>query len=436
MVNIKTNLINITQSKNFKHGLLYTIFSFVNSGISFILLLILARYLTPSDYGYLNLFTTFVTLLSIIISLCTVSYVGVSFFQKDRESLKKVIMISLTTTTGMLMLSSVVLILFPSFIEKSVGVPIEYLWLGLMICYFQVFNNLNLDIWRLEEKPLNYGIYGVSFAVCNFILTFGLIVGLHYGWEGRVYAWSILAIIYFIISVVFLVKRRYLTFLLPSKSLIKETYLYALPLIPHTTSFWLKTGLDRYIINYFHEQAVVGYFSFAANLAAIITIVGSAFNSTNSVYIYKNLTDGYDKVKGRLTEQTKIMNVVFFVIAILVLIFAWGLIKLFIPQYYHSIPYLIPLCISGFFQCIYFLWVNYLFFYKKTRRLMSITISTAVLQIILSLWLTRYSAIYTAWISMGIVCLTMILVRYYSSKELRKNENSNNCKPSSIDSSN
>lgn len=413
-MDIKAQISQIAHSKNFKHGMLYTVFSFVNSGISFILLLVLARYLTPADYGYLNLFTTFVTLLNIIISLCTVSYVAVSFFQKAREELRKIVLIALMTTTGMLMLLSLTMLIIPAFVEKSVGVPIEYLWLGLMICYFQVFNNLNLDIWRLEEKPVSYGIYGVSFAVCNFALTFWLIVGLHYGWQGRVYAWSLLAVIYFIVSIVFLIKRRYLVFTLPSKSLFKETYIYAIPLIPHTASFWLKSGLDRYIINYFHNQSVVGYFSFAANLAAIITIIGTAFNATNSVYIYKKLVEGYEKVKSVLSKQTNIMTILFFGISLLVMILSRGLMSFLLPKYQDSVSYILPLCLGSFFQCIYLLWVNYLFFYKKTKLLMNITLSTALLQVLLSLWLTRYGAIFTAWISCIIMILTFVLIRYFS----------------------
>lgn len=416
---LQGQLKQIVQSKNFKHGMLYTIFSFVNNGISFILLLILARYLTPFDYGYLNLFTTFVTLLNIIISLCTVSYVAVSFFQKDREDLRKIILIALMTTTGMLILLSLMLILLPSFVEKLVGVPIEYLWLGLMICYFQVFNNLNLDIWRLEEKPVSYGIYGVSFAICNFILSFWLIVGLHYGWQGRVYAWSLLAIIYFIVSILFLIKRKYLVFSIPPKSLYKETYLYALPLIPHTASFWLKQGLDRYIINYYYDQAVVGYFSFAMNLAAIIGIVGTAFNATNSVFMYKKLAEGYAKVKGVLSKQTKIMTGVFLVVSIGVAIFAWSLIHWFLPKYETSVPFIFPMCMGGFFQCVYLLWVNYLFFYKKTHELMRITLTTAFVQVVLSLWLSRYTALYTAYVSFVINIFTALLV-YKKSKEVLK----------------
>ena len=407
---IKLQISRIIHNKNFRHGTLYTVFSFINSGMSFILVLILAKYLTPYDYGHLNLFNTFVTLFNIIITLCTTSYISVSFFQKNMEDLRKIILIALGSTTFMLVLISLLMLVGEGFMEKSVGVPIRYLWMGLLICYFQVFNTLNLDIWRLEEKPKSYGMYSVSFAVCNFILTFWLIVGMKFGWEGRVYSWFLLGIIYFLISIIFLIKRRYLVFTTPSSSLVRETFLYALPLLPHTASFWLKQGLDRYIINFFHDQGAVGYFSFAMNMAAIINIVGTAFNATNSVFIFKTLAEGYEKVKELLQRQTKLMTIAFFIISVFVAIFALGLIQWGLPKYTESLQYILPLCIGGFFQCIYLLWVNYLFFYKKTKQLMYITFLTALIQVVLSVWLTRYSVLYTAYISMTITGITMVLV--------------------------
>lgn len=423
---LKYQISQIVYNRNFRNGALYTVFSFVNSGISFILLLILARYLTPFDYGKLNLFTTFITLINLLITLCTTSYISVSFFQKDSPTLRKVILITFGTTTLMLVIFSILLLLFPEFMVRIIGISNGYLWLGLLICYFQVFNTVNLDIWRLEEKPIFYGFYSVSFAICNFGLSFWMIVGLNFGWQGRVYAWWLLSVLYFIISIIFLIKRKYLVISKLEISLIKESLIYSLPLLPHTVSFWLKQGLDRYIINYFHNQEIVGYFSFALNLAAIINIIGTAFNATNSVYIYKRLAEGYEKVRSILTKQTKVMTGCFLIISIGVILFACSMIIFLLPKYSYSIQYILPLCLGGFFQCVYLLWVNYLFFYKKTTILMSITLSTALLQIILSLWLTRYSALYTAWISMCITFISATMVIYVSRNTLAKQiKNSN-----------
>ena len=415
---IKNSIINIYKSRNFKHGILYTIFSFFNSGINFILLLTLARYLTPAEYGSLNLFTTFVTLLSILISLCSASYVAVSFFQKSTETLKQVILTVFSISTVVLVILSVIAILLPSRLIFVIGIPQKDLLLGVMICYLQVYNLVNLDIWRLEERPVCYGMYSVSFAICNFILTFWFIIGMHQGWQGRVTAWIILATIYFLISIAVMLRRKYLVFNKLKINIIRETLLYSLPLIPHSASFWLKQGLDRYIVNYFYNQSVVGYFSFAMNLAAIITIVGTAFNATNSVYIYKKLAEGYSTVRSILNKQIKLMSYVFLCISVIVGLFAFILIHYFLEKYEISIQYIFPFCLGAFFQCIYLLWVNYLFYYKKTKELMHITLSTAILQMLLSIWLTRYSPMCTAWVSTTVILITMLLVKRKSKQVL------------------
>ena len=64
----------------FRNGTLFAFFSFLNSGIGFLLLLVLASFIPPSEYGELNLFNTFVTLLSIFISLNATGIIAVDFF--------------------------------------------------------------------------------------------------------------------------------------------------------------------------------------------------------------------------------------------------------------------------------------------------------------------------------------------------------------------
>lgn len=404
----------LSHNSNLKAGALYTIFSFIYNGINFVLMLILAKFLVPSDYGSLNLFSTLVQVIGIIISLCTTSYVSVAFFQKDRETLRKIIWICFIVTSVVLGILSLVLIFAYDFMIRIVGIEIQYQWLALFICYFQVFTALNLDIFRLEEKPKIYGIYTISQGILNFIFTFLFIVDMKNGWEGRVYAWFITGCAFFALSIVLMYKSTYLKPTIFSKSLVKETLIFSIPIIPHLASFWLKQGIDRYIINFFYGTSEVGVYSFAMNLAAIIAIVGNAFNSSNSVYIYKKLSEGYDTVKVSLRKQAVLVSAVFVIVAGLVILFSWGLIYFFLSKYTASIEYIIPLGIGALFQCIYLLYVNYLFYYKKTLLLMSITFTTGLLQLGLSLWLTRYSVLFTAYISMGISILTAMSVMLFA----------------------
>ena len=292
----------------------------------------------------------------------------------------------------------------------------------MLICYLQVYHTTSLNVWRIEEKPVSFGTYSLSNVLCNFGFTLFFVVGLHMGWIGRVYAWVGLGLLYTAIAMGFLIKRNYMTLARPQMAEFKEALRYGLPLMPHDASFWLKQGLDRYIVNYFWNAAAVGYLSFALNLSAIIAVFGAAFNQANSVNIYKKLAGGYLNAKSTLLRMNRMMTLAFLGIAVCGAFIAIGIIYFFSPKYMPSLQYILPVSLAAYFQCLYLLWVNYLFYYKKTARLMTITVSTGLLQATLSLWLTRYGVIYTAYISMAIVLLTFLLVRRETLKTLRDEE--------------
>lgn len=406
----------IFKNSLFKNGALFAFFSFLNSGINFLLLIILANFISPLEYGELNLFNTFVTLLSMLISLNTTGIISVEFFKTSREQFRKVLNGVLLLSTGTLCFFTSLLLILSNYLNIALGLSTEYQWLALLICYLQVFSSVNLDIWRLEEKPVSYGLYSVSTVLLNFILTLTLVIAFHQGWLGRLYAQVGVGVVFFFISVTFLIRRGYLKKLWPDKRNLKDALSFGLPLIPHTTSTWIRQGLDRYIINYFYVTSDVGLFSFAYNFANVIQIVGFAFNATNSVFIYKNLSLDAVAARSCLWKQTKMMLLFFVLLAIFVCLATSIFIPVILPEYIGSIPYLFPLCIAAMSQCIYYLFVNYLFYYKKTRGLMYITFSMSILHFLLSLLLTRYSIMYTAYITMTVNFFITILVFLYSRK--------------------
>lgn len=408
-------------SPNVRNGTIYTIFSFVNRGLGFVLLLLLAGYLSQDDYGSLNLFNTFVTLVGILITLGTTGFVSIAFFQKSREDLNRIIGFSLWVTTIVLIFLALILYLFPEFCRNIIGVDIEYLYIALFICYTTEISNLNLILWQMEEKPVAYGVFTSILALCNFALTLWFIIGLKMNWEGRAFSQLIVSSALGAYSFYFLFKQKYISFTGIGKALILETFAYGLPLLPHMMSFWFKQGCDRYIIKFFWDATSVGVYSFALNFAAIIGMIGTAFNASNSVFIYKNLSIGYAKTRESLLKVTKVMTIVYLVVFILVWIGSACLIPYIIPKYDSSIALLFPICLGAFAQCLYLLYVNYLFFYKRTRQLMYITFSTAIIQLLLSVILTRFSIVWTAYVSMFISVCTFLLVLWYAKRIIQEN---------------
>ena len=409
----------ILNNKNFRNGALFALFSFFNTGINFVIMMVMARFIKPDSYGQLSLFTTMVSLLSIFICLNTNGFIGVNFFSSSKEKIQRLLNVVVLTTLLAYMVMLTAMCCFTSALEEVSGLTIVYQFYAISFCALNVMNALLLDVWRLEEKVWRYGTFSVLLVICNLILTVLFVGFLRWDWQGRMYAQVITCAGFAVLAFYILTKKNYLRMVFPKKEDFVGAYRFGIPLIPHTTSFWLRQGLDRYVINAFTTQAMVGLFSFAANFANIIQIIGSAFNASYSVNIYKTLaTANIDSVK-LLRRNCWYLVGVYFVITLLIFLFASLLIPFAFPQYNDCIIYLFPLCGGAMFQCFYLVYVNILFFYKRTKILMYITFTCSLLHCIMSLLLSKYGVIYTAYISLFSNMLIFMGVYGYSKRILR-----------------
>lgn len=411
------SLRNLIKNDTFKKGAIFTFFAALNNGLNFLLIFILSVYLSKNDFGVLNLFNTFVLIVTVFISLSTQSYFSVTYFKKSKEGLQNIFnaisIISLLTFIFFI----IIILLFSVKLSELIGFSAEYQIYAIIICFLQLFYTLNLEIYRLEEKPVKYGVLTTIWLAFNFLTTLYFCISLQQGWAGRANAQIISAIVFFIFNIYFLRKKGYLHWELPDKNDFTNTLKFGLPLIPHNSTIWIRQGLDRYFLNFFYGSALVGSFSFAYNFAGIIMMVGTAFNATNSVYIFKNLKeDNNEQVEKKLIYQIKIMSILFFIITLFSILISFLTIKFVVPKYNDAIPFLLPMCLMGFFQCIYYLFVNFLFFYNKTKTLMYITFSISIVHLLLSFILTRYSSLYTAYIGLLSGIIICLLVIWQSNK--------------------
>ena len=410
---------NILTNKSVQSGSVFAFFSFLNQGLNFFLLIILSRYILPASYGYLNLFYTAVGVVSYIICLCTSGIVSIKYFKVSREILSKYINVVLSSTLIVAAFLLLLAALFPDFIIRISNIQPSMQVICIYLCATTVVYNLLLDIYRLEEKTFKYGILTTVSTLINIVLSLLLVIGLKQDWRGRVEANIIVSTIFLFWGCINLVQKGYLKRIMPTKAIYKETLLVGIPLIPHSINGFLRQGMDRYIINAHFAPKSVGLFSFAINFAFIIYSLGSAFNKSNSVYIYKCLSQGDTSIRSRLRKQTILLITFYAIFTVVLYIICWLLIPILFPNYKDSVILLLPLCLSTFFQCVYMQFCNFLFYYKKTKELMFMTVGVSFIHLTLSLLLTRYSVLYTTYISMFSSCIEAFAVYLYSRKLYR-----------------
>ena len=404
----------IRKNKTLVNGVFFSFFAFAGRGISFILLIILASFIPPEDYGKLSLFNTVVMLLGFFMAFSTTGYFGISFFKEDKKTFHQdfsFIMIMLLLSVGLV---AVVFFVFGNNLSSLAGVSYDLLWWALLVAFTTVPFSLYTDYYRLQEKVGMYGLLNLSNALLNALFSILLVITFAQGWIGRVNTHIGVNLLFFLIAVVFFLKKGFFDFQI-KRDRMKMILFWGLPQIPHLATNWIRQGCDQYIINYNYTTQEVGLFSFALNLVGIITMIGMAFNSSNSVTIFqvlanKNLNDK----KIVLKRNTRNIFVIYLVAAVITVLVGSTLVPLILPKYIDSIPYFMILSVYGFMVCMYFLFCNYLFYYGYTKILMYITFGTSILHLCLSLLLTHYSLYYTTIIYVISQTFCSGIVYFYS----------------------
>jgi len=410
---------NIKDNKTFRNGTLFSLFSVINRGFSFLLLLILANYITPEEYGYLSLFGTVVMVIGYFMAMSSDGYLSVTFFQDGEGGVKNCVSSILYTTLISSAFFLSVLGVFGGKLTQLLDLPLPVLYLSVIICFFSVYVNLNLDLYRLQERVGLYGVLTILNALLNFILSILLVKSFLLGWEGRVYAQTGCYTIFGIIGILVFVKRGSIG--KPNLSYWKEMLLWGIPMIPHVATNFIRQGCDRYIINYYHSIEDVGLFSFALTIANLLLIIGIGFNQSYSVDVYKVLGDEACDSKAKIDRIRKLNRFIFVIYTVTFISVSVGaslLLPIALPKYNGCIGYIPVLSLSMYFNCLYFLYTNFLFFYKRTKWIMYTTLGCSVIHLILSLLLTRYSLYITAIIYCFSQLLILLVIRRLALKEL------------------
>lgn len=411
----------LKNNRTLMNGAMFSMFSFINRGISFVLLIILAGYIMPVEYGKLSLFNTIVQLLGFFIALSCQGYFTISYFQRKGELFRQDVSSIIIIMAVCSIVCSIILLFSQSALARFAELPPLYLWFALIICIGDVFFYLLMDLMRIQEKVVRYGILSCGFAIISFVLTLFMVVYMGLKWEGRIYTLLIISIITGILGFGVLVYKRLFSRHVTwegTKTIIK----WGIPLLPHHATVWIKQGCDRFIINATHSLESVGVFSFALNMTNIVNMIGIAFNQSHSVTIFQILSSDItaEDKKKQLKQQTKNIGLIYTLGYVGVLILGTLLVWFALPKYSASMPFFWITSLSGYMNCLYYLFVNYLFYYHKNQNIMMITFLTSCLHLIMSLLLTRYSLLWTACIYVLSQAVVLVLIARQSLKIVRE----------------
>ncbi len=325
--------------------------------IAVVMLPLYTRYLSPGDYGTIELLANGVILISILVRLGMIEaflrfyYTDTDPERRDALVRRSVLFLLITTT-----LVSIVLLVFAAPLS---GIVLDHRSPGIFrvaVLGLWSFTNLELayQLLRVDERLRLYVTASVTNVVLTVAATITLVIGLHKGPEGYLLGnYGVTTLILFWLW--FKLRGR----LRPRPANVErfsELMRFGLPTVPAEASVYLLSIIDRYYLYHHRSPAFAGIYSIAIKLAGAVAFIVNAFQYAWPPLAY-SVTD--DAEAGRLygLVTTYYLLVCGYVVAALTLLGRWILRLLAAPSFYDAYKAL-PWLALGW--ALFGLWVVFL----------------------------------------------------------------------------
>lgn len=297
------------------NALIYILSDGITKALSFLILPFVSFYLIPEQLGIAANFDVLQSILMLLAGQAIVNALPYFYYDRSREEIGLLV-------SNLLFIIIAVNLCFLIIILLIYGLIDEYLHIGLflqLLTLISVIANLllsiNLILYRLEEKPFVFLKLQLLQSLIYVFLLILLVVCLRKEALGKIYSAVFSCSIVCLLHIYLLYKRGYLIWKIDRNS-IGELLRFGIPLLPHSLSFWIKSGMDKILLTTFCGLSVNGLYSMAMSFGAIYSIFKVAFDNAYIPYLQKRISkmtfDNQKAEKKQLVRISYIISSVFF----------------------------------------------------------------------------------------------------------------------------
>ncbi|HDR7135411.1 TPA: polysaccharide biosynthesis protein [Bacillus cereus] len=401
-----------------KKFLSFSIGSWLSIIIGFISTPIITRILSPEEFGKSSLFMVILNVL-LLISLFGTDQSFVRFFyEKDKESRKKLLWDCLKPPFISFIVLSIILLIFykkASFFVFSE----ESIWLVLILVFslfVQIANRYAVLVIRMEQRGLLFSLLQLFNKLFEFIgiLVFAYCLGTTY----KILIYS-QALSYFFVTIIAIVcALSYWNFFKRSKvksqESMKEIIYYGIPLSITLLITWLFQSIDRIAIKHWSTLTELGLYTAAFKIISILMIIQTTFTTFWVPVSYERYAKNPEET-GFFSNMNQIITVVMFIVGIGTLMFKDIIIYLLGSNYREAaniMPFLVFLPVMYTISETSVVGIN---FFKKTKWHIVISIIACLVNVIGNIVLVPNLGAKGAAISTGIAYFIFASLRTHIS---------------------
>lgn len=399
---------------------LYLSVAGIQSFLNFLLLPLYTNYLTPYDFGIVNVVNSVAALLGLIYIMGMTGSVSRLYFEyrDDPDKLKNFIStIFLGKIIVNFLITAILLIfnrhLFPILAE---GIPFyPFLLISIGIGFFSTIFILFQTLQQTRQNGLSYSIYQIAYLLLNNGLSVLFLLVFNLGGLGIVLG-TLLS--HFIMDIFALINlRKYLRFNIDIK-VFRGIIAYSIPLGLHAIFTWGLGAVNKLFVNNMISTEEVGIYSIGFFIAGLVSMVAVAFNHSFTPWFFekmKKTKNNYDEI----VRFSEFIVLIYSFFAFLLSIFSREIINLFLAKEFRDSWIIVPiLAFSYVFNGLYFFFVN-IFNYKikYVKYIPVISFLAAMINIFLNIVLIPYLGIIGSSIATFVAMILLSFIAYKGSKK-------------------
>lgn len=390
----------------FKNTAILGLGVFFSKAATFILLPFYTIYLSPSEFGLLDLLLTYIAYVApfVILQLDWSIFRLLVDARDDPREIKRIL------STGIHLIMSVAGGTLVLLLLTNLVIDIPKLSSITLLILSSISMTVLLQIARGLGKNKNYAIANMVNGLTTVAMFFVLVAWMNLGINGALLSLAIANTISSLYLFITLKIHKYLGFSSVDKTLRKKMIAYSLPLVPEGASWLIVNASDRIIITLFIGVAANGIYAVASKYALIMTVVFGIFHLSWSQAVSTHINDKDSFISDISNIALRLFGSLgLILIALLPLVFS----KLIDSNFQEAYMYIPILITANFFLAIAGVYSGVYIAKNQTRQIAKTTLIAAAINIIVSLALINYIGIYAVALSSLMAYVFLALYRHY-----------------------
>jgi O-antigen/teichoic acid export membrane protein len=387
---------------------IYFISYFFNAGLSFVTISLLTHHLSPYDYGIVNLYSAFISLIMPFISCGILVPLSVEYYKKSDTDYRQFFTNAQTIPLLSVVLFTAAFLIFQQPLSHFLRVTPVWIVILPVTVWWVMNNEITMTMCRMKNNPWGFALFSTGKNLTEILLTIGLVIGLHWAWQGRLLPAAVAPVLFGILSIYILNRWHFLIKKIEWKQVQRIAWV-SVPFIFDRLAVFVLGNSDKYFIDKYDLKGTdkVGLYSVGAQIAGIVFLVILSMNSAYQPYLFKNLAAG-NKEKVKKGTWLYILAIALIVAGLFLGIPL--LFHFFIGEKFHGAQVFAYYLTGGYFMWgVYNAFLGYLLFHGKNRMVLYLSLAGMIVSILLNFYMVPHYGAYGAAIT-SIVTYTFMAV--------------------------